>query len=224
MFGLLLMEFFHVLWVSPHPCLSLWIFVNFQVLIIISVLTTLKQLYNSGWTGNNICNIDGKPLMTLLMFKYHKTETLCCLSMSQVSVPTSVSYVRKLSHRDALWSPIWGKFMESTNNMPTAKDVPRSLCVKTVVIPQAALMNTFFMWGNVTLVVLLSAGTTAARPMRIIVLHLQSVNLTLICCTHPLHTTCRAQAISEWQYSIVFYSWMKITLVKFSSVTLMWHF
>lgn len=145
--------------------------------------------------------------------------------MSQVSVPTSVSYVRKLSHRDALWSPIWGKFMESTNNTPTAKDVLRSLCVKIVVIPQAGLMNTSSMWDSVTLVVLHSAGTTAVRPMRIIALHLQSVSSTLICCTHLLHTTCRAQAISERQYIFgAFYSWMKITLVEFSSVTLMWPF
>lgn len=162
--------------------------------------------------------------MPFLIYKHHKTENHFCLPMPQVSVPISVSYVKKLSHRDALWSLIWGKFMESTNNMPTAKDVPRSLCVKIVVIPQAALMNTSSMWDSVTLVVLLSAGTTAVRPMRIIALHLQSVNLTLICCTHPLRTTSRAKAISERQYIIAFYSWMKITLVKFSSVTLMWPF
>lgn len=86
--------------------------------------------------------------------------------------------------------------MAFSNSMPTARDDPRSLCVRTVVTPQAALMSTSSMLDSVTQAVLHSAGTTAARPMTTAALHPQTVNSTHICCTQTLHTTCSAYSNS----------------------------
>lgn len=111
--------------------------------------------------------------------------------LPQASAHTSASSVRKPSHSAALWSPTWGRSMAFISSTPTVRDVPKSLCVRIAVTPQAARMSTSSMWGSVILEALPFAGIIAARPTRTAHLHLQTVNSTHICCTQPLHTTCR---------------------------------
>lgn len=112
----------------------------------------------------------------------------------QASAPTSVSSVRKPSHSDVLWSPTWGRSTAFTSSTPTARDAPKSLCVRIVVTPQAALMSTSSMWGSVILEALPFAGIIGARPTRTTDLHLQTVNSTHIWSTQPLHTTYRTHS------------------------------
>lgn len=113
----------------------------------------------------------------------------CVWASLQGSGPTSVSSARRPSRSDALWSLTWGRSTASINSTPTVRDVPKSLCVRIVVTPQAALTSTSSTWDSVILEAPPFAGIIAARPTRTTDLHLQTVNSTHICSTQPLHTT-----------------------------------
>lgn len=114
--------------------------------------------------------------------------------LPQAFAHTSVSCARKPSRSDVLWSLTWGRSMVFINSMPTVRDVPKSLCVRIVVTPQAALMSTSSMWGSVIPEALPFAGIIVARPTRTIDLHLRRVSSTHIYFTQPLHTTYRTHS------------------------------
>lgn len=155
------------------------------------------------------CHTTSEPLWTIWKCRFtHKKNNFFLMSLLQVFVHTSVSYVRKPSLRDALLSPTWERFTAFTSSMLIARDVRRSLCVKIVVTPQAALMNTLSMLDNAILEALSSADTTAARPMRPTALHLQIINFISSYHIHLRHTTSRTFKANRDKRNYIYFKWV----------------
>lgn len=120
----------------------------------------------------------------MMMLKFHPL-----IFLLQASVLINVRCVTKPSRRDAPWSPTWERFTASTSSTPIDRDVPRSLCVRTVVTLLAALTNTSCMWSSAIQGAPPSADTTVGTTARRAAWHPQITNFTHSWRTHPPRTT-----------------------------------
>lgn len=148
-------------------------------------------------TAQGGLNHDGtsEPRRTPCVTFSHEEQKSPLVSPLQVFVPTSASCVRKPSHRGAPWSPTWERSTAFTNSTPIDRDVPRSLCVRTVATPPAAPTSTSCTWSSATLGALPSADTTAATAVTPAASHLQIANFIHSWRIHRPHTTVRMKAL-----------------------------
>ena len=140
------------------------------------------------------CNT--QPMATTSIVSHSLLLCLC----SQVSDPTGVSSVKRLSRNAALWSPTRGRSTGFISSTPTASDAPRSLCVRTAASPPTGPTSTLSTCGSATRAARLCGATTGGRPTRTPTLAWPSVNSTPIWSTQTLATLSERRTMGKLPY------------------------